>query len=65
MSLQLFEPVIWFEQCQEQGAQSIARTNDPGSEPVDAGIEVVQPNVYLLQCIVTDDLTSYDLQIIG
>lgn len=65
MSLQLFEPVIWFKQCQEQGAQVIARTNSPSSELVDAGIEVVQPNLYLLQRIVTDDLTSYGLQIIG
>ncbi len=49
LALDAAEQVERLEQGDQQGAQGVARPDRPGSDAVDAGIEVIQPDVDALQ----------------
>ena len=60
----MLEHVERFEQGIQQSAQGVARADGPGGDAVDAGVEVIQPDVDSLQSLVADDFLGDGLQII-
>src|SRR5215208_3864676 len=52
----LSKSILRLEQCDQQRPQRVARTDSPGRDAVDAGIEIIQPDVDALQGVTADDL---------
>ena len=61
----LAECVDRLEQGDEQGLEQVARADGPCGDAVDAGVEIVQPEMGAPKVIVADEFMGDGLQLVG
>ena len=55
----------WFEKCDEQGSEHVARPDNPGGHAVNAGVEVIQSDMDAVSIAVGDNFAGDGQEIVG
>ena len=54
-----------FEKCDEQGAEHVAGTDDPGGDTVDAGVEIIEADMDAIDVTVSNYFAGDGKKVVG